>query len=173
MKIKYILVPLIICLLGSLSGWYLISNDMEPISRNIVIKARQYSYIPSKIEVNKGDTLHIKLISLDVTHGFYLEGFDIDAEINANIKTFRFRHPSEGYNWKDTNEILLIVNKTGKYRYRCSHTCGTMHPFMQGEMIVKPNNLLHAGIGGVIGFTIGMFITFFLKSKNKKDNVNV
>ncbi len=170
MKNKLILIPISLTILGCFFGWLIFSGSQKPISRNIIVKARQYSYDPEHLEVNKGDTLHIRLVSLDVSHGFYLEGYDVDAEIQANLKTFKVRHPSQGFNWKDTTEIFLIVNKTGKFRYRCSHTCGTMHPFMQGEMIVSPNNLLHAGIGGIIGFVIGLVLMIYRKVKSQEEN---
>ena len=165
---KYILIPFILTIFGAILGMTVVPTGSKTISRNITIKARQYSYDPENIKVNIGDTLHIKLVSLDVFHGFYLEGYDIDAEIQANIKTFKIRHPSQGFIWKDTNEIVLITTKTGKYRYRCSHTCGTMHPFMQGELIVSPNNTLHAGLGGIIGFSIGMILMIIKKFKNSE-----
>jgi cytochrome c oxidase subunit 2 len=167
MKNKLIIIPILLTLLGASIGLLVGWSSIKPIKREITIKARQYSYDPEKLEVNKDDTLIFKLVSLDVVHGFYLEGYDIDAEIQANQKSFRFRHPSEGLNWKDTTELFLVVNKTGKYRYRCSHTCGTMHPFMQGELIVKPNNILNSGIGGIIGFTLGMLLMIYRKVANK------
>ena len=148
-------------------------SNQKPISRNITIKARQYSYDPEKLEVNKGDTLHLNLVSLDVFHGFYMEGYDVDAEVQANVKAIKVRHPSQGFNWKDTSEVFIIANKTGKFRYRCSHTCGTMHPFMQGEMIVSPNNTFHAGIGGIVGFSIGMLLMIFLRIKKTERSNNV
>jgi heme/copper-type cytochrome/quinol oxidase subunit 2 len=167
MKNKLILIPVILTITAGFCGWLIGWTNIKPVSRNITVQARQYAYNPERIEVNKGDTLHIKLVSLDVIHGFYLEGYDTDAEISSNQKTFKVRKPSEGNNWKDTEEIVLIVNKTGKFRYRCSHTCGTMHPFMQGEMIVKPNSVFHAGLGGIIGLVSGMLIMFYMKKQNK------
>lgn len=166
MKNKLIIIPIMLTLLGASIGLLVGWSNIKPQKRDITIKARQYSYDPEKLEVNKGDTLIIRLVSLDVVHGFYLEGYDIDAEIQANQKTFRFRHPSKGFNWKDTSEIALIVNKSGKYRYRCSHTCGSMHPFMQGELIVKPNNVLNSGIGGIIGFALGFLLMIYRNIKN-------
>lgn len=167
MKLKLLLIPIIFTIASGVGGWLIGMTNTKPVSRNIIIKARQYSYNPARIEVNKGDTLHIKLVSLDVIHGFFVEGYNIDAEVQANLKTFKIRKPSEGYNWKEAYEIILITDRIGKFRYRCSHTCGTMHPFMQGEMIVKPNTPLHAGLGGIIGFAVGLIIMIYFKIKQK------
>jgi heme/copper-type cytochrome/quinol oxidase subunit 2 len=119
--------------------------------RYITIHARQYAYDPPIIRANIGDTLHIKLVSKDVTHGFYLEGHDIDAEIEPENPVFRVRNPSQGYNWRSVSEIVINVQKSGKFRYRCSHTCGFLHPFMQGELVVSPNYLYWVGVFLAIG----------------------
>ncbi len=139
----------------SLGGW---SAATDPVLREIKIKARQYAYDPSVIRVNQGDTLRFYLASLDVIHGFYLEGHDLDGEIIPNQKTFRVRRLSSGEDWRDVEHVEVIVNRRGKFRYRCSHTCGTMHPFMLGELIVEPNTPYHAGIGSVLGLFLGLFI---------------
>lgn len=168
-KIRLIWIPVIITLIGGLMGSAIGWQSPEPVRRDILVKARRYAYNPEKIIVNKGDTLHIKLVSLDVTHGFFLEGYDLDARVSSGVKKFKYRHPSEGYNWKETDELVIIVDRKGKFRYRCSQTCGTMHPFMNGEMIVQPNTPYHASVGGIIGFFIGMILMFISKSNGKKD----
>ena len=158
MKKSFILVPIVFLIIGALCGWLTCLKNETPIRRDILVKARKYSYDPSVIKVNLNDTLHIKLVSMDVVHGFYVEGYDLDAQISPQIKGFKIRRPSEGYNWKDTTEMVIVTNKTGKFRYRCSHTCGSMHPFMQGELIVKPNVLFNTSIGAVIGFLMGCLV---------------
>lgn len=146
---------------GGLAGAALSWQREAPTTREIEIKARQYAYEPSKLHVNTGDTLKIRLASLDVVHGFFVEGHDIDAEIRPQQRTFLLRHPSSGEDWQEVEELTFVAGKPGKYRFRCSHTCGTMHPFMQGEMIVAPNVPLHAGIGSLAGLFLGMIITSF------------
>ncbi|MFQ5561126.1 MAG: hypothetical protein ACE5FU_11160 [Nitrospinota bacterium] len=146
-------------------GIFFSSTGEKPTSRDIFIKARQYAFEPAVLHVNKGDTLNIRLTSLDVVHGFYLEGYDLDAEIFAHSKTFNIRHPSKEEEWTEVEAITLITNRRGKYRYRCSHTCGTMHPFMQGELIVQPNTPFHAGVGSVLGLFLGMIWVFIRPQK--------
>lgn len=137
----------------------------EGQEREFFIKAHQYAYDPAKIIVNKGDTIRIRLASLDVIHGFYLEGHDIDAQIEPGVQKFKMRHPSEGNDFVDVNEIVFTAEKPGKFRYRCSHTCGTMHPFMQGELIVRPNYPFLAGLGGTVGVLISTFAMMFIAGK--------
>jgi heme/copper-type cytochrome/quinol oxidase subunit 2 len=175
MRNKFYIFPVVFLLIGALSGWLTCLHNENPIRRDILVKARKYSYDPSVIEVNKNDTLHIKLVSLDVVHGFYVEGYDLDARISPQIKGFKIRKPSEGYNWKDTTEMVFVTNKTGKFRFRCSCTCGSMHPFMQGELIVKPNKLFNISVGAVIGFLFGMITMFYLRIRrirNQKVNAD-
>jgi cytochrome c oxidase subunit 2 len=154
-------------LLGGLLGVLIGMNRPAPTSHDLLIKARQYAYEPSSIEVNKGDTLNIRLVSLDVVHGFFVEGYDIDARIYAQQKKFKVRHPDRDNTWKEVDSIQLITDRAGKYRFRCSHTCGTMHPFMQGEMIVQPNSPYHAGVGGIFGLFAGMIFLFFRQIKER------
>lgn len=167
-KLKVIIIPLVMMIIGaaisSAIGW----STVKPVKREILIKARQYAYEPEKLEVNKGDTLIIKFVSMDVVHGFYVEGYDIDVEILPNQKEIKVRQPSKHEEWQMAYEIVIITDKPGKFRYRCSHTCGTMHPFMQGELIVQPNTPYHASIGGVIGFVIGLLISFAISGKKTK-----
>jgi heme/copper-type cytochrome/quinol oxidase subunit 2 len=163
MKLKGIFLVVILTIAGGCAGIFLSRSFHKPVRYDVLIKTRQYSYDPDRIEVHYMDTLHIRLVSMDVVHGFYLEDYDIDAEISPHVKNIKIRHPSEGFIWKDTSEIVLIAAKRGKFRYRCSHTCGNLHPFMQGILIVKPNIMLYTSIGSVLGFLLGMLAMFYIR----------
>jgi heme/copper-type cytochrome/quinol oxidase subunit 2 len=45
----------------------------SPRTHYITLKAKKFGYSPSRIVVNKGDTIVLKTTSLDVTHGFLLD----------------------------------------------------------------------------------------------------
>ncbi|MFQ5864050.1 MAG: hypothetical protein ACE5IW_02360 [bacterium] len=164
-KLKPVVLPILTTIMGSIIGGVMGWSSPDPIRREIVIKARQYAFEPSVFRVNRGDTLHIKLASLDVVHGFFLEGYDVDAEVFAHQKTFNIRHPSTGDEWSEVDELVIVANRRGKFRYRCSHTCGSLHPFMQGELIVQPNTPYHAGVGAVFGLLLGMMWMFVARGK--------
>ncbi len=144
--------------------------------REFNIKARQYAYDPGRIKVNKGDEVHIRLVSLDVVHGFFLEGYDIDAliepgtPVEEKFPSFKLRRPSQGKEYTLVEEIVFKADRPGKFRYRCSHTCGTLHPFMQGELIVGPNYPYFAGVGGTAGIVIVMLASLFLRTRKSPSN---
>jgi len=120
--------------------------------RRIQMTARQYAYDPPVVRVNLGDTVRLRIRSLDVTHGFFLEAFDINASIIPDSPYLEISHPSrKGERAEKVEELVFVADKTGKFRFRCSRVCGNMHPFMQGELIVAPNRLAGAGIGACVG----------------------
>ena len=121
------------------------------------IMASQYAYAPHRIVVDPGAEVQLKLASTDVVHGFYLEGHDIEAEIRPGSLTTWVRHPSTGEDFRETEEIVFTAGRPGKYRYRCSVTCGTLHPFMQGEMIVRPNRLYHLALMATFAIAFAVF----------------
>jgi len=134
-------------------------------SKTFDIKARQYAYDPPVIKVSRGDTVHIHLSSLDVVHGFHLEGHGIDAEIYPAKPLIRLRDESQKSGFREVEEIVFTADKVGKFRYRCSHTCGYLHPFMQGEFIVGPNYPFRAGIGAAIGVFFAAVVLFSSKGR--------
>ena len=118
-------------------------------ARPVQITAQQYAFQPHRFEVEPGDVVHLSLASTDVVHGFFLEGHDIEAEIRPGSPSVRVRRPSVEEDFREAEEIVFTVGRPGKYRYRCSVTCGTLHPFMQGEMIVRPNRLYHGSVAAI------------------------
>ncbi len=137
----------------------LLQTSPPPQERRIKMTARQYAYDPPVLHVNKGDTVRLRLKSLDVTHGFFLEAFDINASIIPDSPYVELAHPSRPDEpAKKVEEIVFVADRAGKFRYRCSRVCGTMHPFMQGELVVAPNRLLGVGIGACIGLLVAGFL---------------
>lgn len=103
------------------------SSQSQGQVKHIELRAKRYAYTPSVIEVNKGDRIILKLISEDVTHGFYLDGYDVNFYV----------HPGE------TREVAFRADKAGKFTFRCSKTCGEFHPYMVGYFKVLPNTRYH------------------------------
>jgi heme/copper-type cytochrome/quinol oxidase subunit 2 len=113
-----------------------------PDSRHLRIEADQYDFKPAVIKVNPGDRVTIELASTDVVHGLYLDGYDL--EITAD--------PGQ------TATLSFIADKSGTFRFRCSETCGPLHPFMIGKLKVGNNTLLWRGIGlAILAALVGLW----------------
>ena len=95
-----------------------------PQERTFKIEAGQFTYSPSEIKVNPGDTVNIQLVSTDVVHGLYVDGYDISMEADPG----------------QTRTLSFVADKPGSFRFRCNVTCGAMHPFMIGKLSVGSNN---------------------------------
>lgn len=148
-----------ISLAGGAAGAFSTGTASGGDVKEVTVVARQYAYDPPVIHVNKGDTLKLRFASKDVVHGFYLEGHDLNVTIYPMRTKVEVRRPSDPESVEELEEVAVTVRKTGKFRYRCSRTCGFMHPFMLGELIVGPNRLLPASIGLAVGMLLGGFVT--------------
>ena len=91
--------------------------------RELHVRARQYAYTPGILRVSQGDRVTLVLEAEDVTHGLYVDGYNVDLVAvpgRAGRATF-------------------VADRPGKFPLRCSKICGTLHPFMLGELVVSPN----------------------------------
>lgn len=106
-------------------------SSIAPQERTFQIDARQFAYSPSELRVNPGDTVTIQLVSTDVVHGLYVDGYDVSIEADPG----------------QTTTLSFVANKPGSFRFRCNVTCGAMHPFMIGKLNVGSNNWLFRSLG--------------------------
>ena len=81
--------------------------------------------------MNAGDKVTIELVSHDVVHGLYVDGYNIFVEADPG----------------QTATLSFIADKSGSFRFRCNVTCGAMHPFMIGKLTVGSNDWLYRSIG--------------------------
>ncbi|MBI4456285.1 MAG: hypothetical protein HY644_10340 [Acidobacteria bacterium] len=152
--------------LGTL-GFVLAPAAPAPKERSITVRAHRYGYDPKIIRVNRGDRVRLRFVSEDVTHGFYLEGYDLDVSIPPMHPSVEWRKPSQPGKLKVIDEVAFTADREGKFRYRCSMTCGFLHPFMLGEFIVSPNRLLPVSLGLTWGVLVGGFLVVVLKGTHK------
>ena len=125
--------------------------------RVVHMTARQYAFDPPVIRARLGDVLRIRLKTLDIVHGFYLEGYDVNLRVRPNTEKMELSRPSrQDLEPERIEELVIVANRAGKFNYRCSFVCGTMHPLMVGRLIVGPNRLLRSGIGLTIGMLLAM-----------------
>jgi len=102
-----------------------------PSHRTFRIEASQFTYSPATLQVNPGDTVSIELVSTDVVHGLYLDGYGVSVTADPG----------------QTASLTFIADKAGSFRFRCTEPCGALHPFMIGKIQVGPNTWLWRTIG--------------------------
>lgn len=75
------IIPLILVMIGLVVAFApLPVQSIAPQGRTFQIEARQFAYSPSKLKVNPGDTVTLQLVSTDVVHGLYIDGYDVSVE---------------------------------------------------------------------------------------------
>ena len=118
-------------------------QSIAPQERIFRIEAGQFAYSPSELKVNPGDTVNIQLVSTDVVHGLYVDGYDISIEADPG----------------QTTTLTFVADKPGSFRFRCNVTCGAMHPFMIGKLDVGTNNWFFRSIGLAALAIMGVMIS--------------
>lgn len=124
-------------------------NDFKSGSRTVEVNMTQFEFEPGRIEVNQGDEVVFLLTSSDVVHGFYLDGYDVQQRIEPGIP----------------HEIRFVADQSGKFRYRCSVTCGPLHPFMVGELVVETNMPFWRAAG--LLFTLPVLFLWYLHQQER------
>ena len=112
-----------------------------PQERFITITAQRFSYTPHVIAANRGDRISLRLLSKDVHHGLYLDGYEL--ETNAR--------PGQA------GSLNFVAAKTGRFSFRCSMTCGPFHPYMIGYLKVNPDYRLWSSlwlVGGLLSVAL-------------------
>ncbi|MEW5957401.1 MAG: hypothetical protein AB1801_06740 [Chloroflexota bacterium] len=97
--------------------------SIRPVTHHLTMTAGQFAFDPPVLRINQGDRVRLTLQASDVVHGFYLDGYDLQQRVEPGL----------------AQEIEFVADRAGKFRYRCSVSCGALHPFMIGELVVGPN----------------------------------
>ncbi len=127
----------------------ILAQTEEPKEKVITINAQQFSYTPGTVEVNRGDRVTIRLISTDVHHGLYIDGYEVSTDARPG----------------QDGSLTFVANDTGKFVMRCSVTCGPFHPYMIGYLKVKPDYRLFGSIWLAVGIFIGSVLLVSRRQK--------
>jgi heme/copper-type cytochrome/quinol oxidase subunit 2 len=119
-----------------------VSPPAAPASRTFRIEASQYAYSPGELHVNPGDRVTIELLSTDVVHGLYVDGYGNSIESDPG----------------QTATMTFVADLPGSFRFRCNVTCGALHPFMIGKLVVGTDAALVRGIGLALVGAIGILL---------------
>lgn len=134
-------------------SFLLLPNFSFADEKFIEIKAKKFAYTPNIIKVKKGDHVRIRLISQDVHHGFFVDGYGVQTS---------------AYPGQD-GSLQFTADKTGRFSFRCSVTCGEFHPYMIGYLYVEPNLLFPFGlfIVGILGI-VSLILTTRKREKYQR-----
>ncbi|MBI5304909.1 MAG: cytochrome c oxidase subunit II [Chloroflexi bacterium] len=80
-----------------------------------------WKFVPDKLEVPVGSTVTFYVTSVDVQHGFKLEGTNINVQILPG----------------QVSKMTATFKTPGKYPFICTEYCGVGHQNMFGELTVK------------------------------------
>jgi heme/copper-type cytochrome/quinol oxidase subunit 2 len=96
-----------------------------PADRTFHIEASRFEYAPNVLTVNPGDRVTIELTATDVVHGLSIDGYNLVTTSDPG----------------QTARLTFVADRQGSFRFRCTVTCGNMHPFMIGKLEVGQNRL--------------------------------
>jgi cytochrome c oxidase subunit 2 len=98
-------------------------SSQTPERRVIHVTAERFTFTPSRIVVNPGDTIEFRLTSDDTAHGFRISGTDVNVVV-----------PKRGM---PETSVTITAPAPGRYAFECTRMCGAGHNFMRGELIVR------------------------------------
>jgi heme/copper-type cytochrome/quinol oxidase subunit 2 len=115
-------------------------QPITPQERTFRMEARQFAYSPGELKVNPGDTVTIQLVSTDIVHGLYIDGYGVSVKADPG----------------QTATLTFVAERSGSFRFRCNVTCGAMHPFMIGKFTVGTNDWLYRSAGLLMVALVGI-----------------
>src|SRR5215510_7744947 len=86
----------------------------------IRITAKKFEFIPSAIELKKGELVVLEFTSADVVMGFSLPDFKLRTDIVPGGFT----------------RLTLTPDRLGTFEFVCDHFCGDFHEDMSGRIRV-------------------------------------
>lgn len=95
-------------------------NDAQNVKEFDII-AKQWSFEPDTIIVDKGDMVKLRIKSVDVDHGISIPEFGVNERLKSG----------------KTVKVEFVADKTGTFTFFCNVICGAGHNNMRGTLIVR------------------------------------
>ncbi|MBA2258224.1 MAG: cupredoxin domain-containing protein [Acidobacteria bacterium] len=108
------------CAVGAV---FAMSGDARsaPQVREVSVRADQYAFAPSRIDVQKDEIVKVTFTAVDIPHSFTIDGYRISKRAAAGqTVTFEFR-----------------ADRTGPFPFYCNLTKDDRCKQMHGELSVK------------------------------------
>ncbi len=131
-----------VLLLAGLILFLSVPSSASPADRTVRVLATSFQYTPAIVRVEPGDRVTLELVSTDVVHGLYIDGYDLRVSADPG----------------QTARMSFVADRSGTFRIRCSVTCGPLHPFMIGKLVVGTNWLVWRAAGlAILAAAAGLF----------------
>ena len=116
-----------------------------PQQRHVTISARSFAFEPGIVRVNRGDTVVVDLESSDVVHGLYVDGYNVSTQAEPGRP----------------GQLTFVADRSGAFRFRCNVSCGSLHPFMIGKLVVGPNLTWLRALAATLITAVGATVIFW------------
>jgi cytochrome c oxidase subunit 2 len=90
--------------------------------KTIDITASRFQFEPATISVAQGDSVRLRLRSVDRAHAFAIKTFRVKTVI-----------PKGG----EIVTVEFVADRAGTFAFTCSEYCGTGHSEMKGTLVVR------------------------------------
>ena len=95
----------------------------QEATREIAIRAEQFSFTPNEIEVAEGETIRLVLEAVDVQHGIAI------ADLGVSVVARPGGEPAV---------VEFQAETPGRFRFTCAVFCGNGHDGMTGVLTIVP-----------------------------------
>jgi heme/copper-type cytochrome/quinol oxidase subunit 2 len=100
----------------------LTAQEQAPGRPQFTLVAKDFRYVPDRIEVTQDDLVRLTIRSEDITYSFAIDEYRIVRRVPAGSETtFEFR-----------------ADRSGTFRFYSNLTSDTAHAAMQGQLVVRP-----------------------------------
>ena len=100
------------------------ANAGSQAQRRVVrVSAERFAFTPSRIVVDAGEEIEMRVSSDDTAHGFRIAGTSVNVVI-----------PKRG---RGEVSVSFRAPEPGRYVFECTRMCGAGHHFMRGELLVR------------------------------------
>lgn len=89
-------------------------------ARVITVSASNWTFTPNAITVKKGESITLRVVGQEGTHGFSVPGLGINQTVVMG----------------NTVSVAIPTDKPGTYEFRCSVPCGSGHKEMKGTIVI-------------------------------------
>jgi len=103
------------------------ANAGSQTQRRVVrVSAERFAFTPSRIVVDAGEEIELRVSSDDTAHGFRIAGTSVNVVI-----------PKRG---RGEVSVSFRAPEPGRYVFECTRMCGAGHHFMRGELLVRDSS---------------------------------